>query len=83
MADNVADLTLIHLRRIEQTTSRILEVLERHESRLGRVERDLHELKGDQVLMENRLLNRMNEILDLTRRVDDHEQRIQALESPI
>ena len=87
MADNVADLTLMHLRRIDQTQSRILEVLERHETRLGRIERDvldvrrdIGELKSDQVLMENRMLSRMNEILRLAERVDDHEERLRALE---
>ena len=45
MAENVADVTLMHLRRMDQTLSRVLEVLERHETRMGRVERDLLELK--------------------------------------
>ena len=77
MADNVADLTLAHVRKIDQTVSRIWEVMDRHETRMGRVERDMlelrrdlgdlkrdiSELKGDQILMENRLLNRMNETL--------------------
>jgi hypothetical protein len=71
MADNVADLTLAHVRKIDQTVSRIWEVMQRHETRIGRVERDvlelkrdIGELKSDQVLMENRLLNRMDEILN-------------------
>jgi len=77
--------------------SRIWEVLQRHETRTGRGERDVLELKrdvgelkrdvgevrSDQVLMENRLLNRMDEILKLTARVEEHDQRLDALEHPI
>ena len=66
MAESVADLTLAHVRKIDQTVSRIWEALNRHDTRMGRVERDLlelkrdiGELKNDQILMENRLLNRM------------------------
>ena len=72
MADNVADLTLAHVRKIDQTVSFIWEVVQRHDTRMGRIERDLlelrcdiGELKSDQVLMENRLLNRMDENLKL------------------
>jgi len=88
MAENVADLTLAHVRKIDQTVSRIWEVLNRH-TRMGRIERDLlelkrdiGELKNDQILMENRLLNRMNEIIDLDRRVDEHDRRLESLEQP-
>ena len=90
MADNVADLTLAHVRKIDQTVSRIWEVMQRHETRIGRVERDvlelkrdIGELKSDQVLMENRLLNRMDEILKLATRVQDHEERLGVLEHPV
>ena len=81
MAENVADLTLMHLRRMDQSLSRVLEVLERHDIRLGRIERDILEVKNDQISMENRLLNRLNEILDLDRRVEDHELRLATVES--
>ena len=97
MAENVADLTLAHVRKIDQTVSRIWEVLERHETRMGRVERDLldlkrdigevkrdvGELKSDHILTENRLLNRMNETLDLSRRVDEHDRLLETLEQPV
>ncbi len=83
MTENVADLTLLHLRRIDQTQTRILEVLERHDARLGRIERDVHEMKSDLIIIENRILSRMNEILDLVRRVDDHEARMRTLEGSI
>ena len=82
MAENVADLTLMHLRRMDQTLSRILEVLERHETPLGRIERNVLEVRNDQVLRENRLLNRMNEILDLDRRVEDHGGGWKPLRAP-
>ena len=97
MAENVADLTLAHVRKIDQTVSRVWEVLERHDTRMGWVERDLlelkrhigevkrdiGELKSDQILMENRMLSRMNEILDLARRVDEHDRRLETLEQPV
>lgn len=90
MADNVADLTLAHVRKIDQTVLFIWEVVQRHDTRMGRVERDIlelkrdnGELKSDQVLMENRLLNRMDDPLKLTARVKDHDQRLDALGHPI
>jgi hypothetical protein len=90
MADNVADLTLAHVRKIDQTLSRVWEVLERHETRMSRVERDvlelkrdIGELKSDQILMENRLLNRMDEILKLTTRVEGHNRRLDTLEAQL
>ena len=46
-ADNVADLALMHLRRMDPTLSHVLEVLERHQTRMGRSERDIGELKRD------------------------------------
>ena len=95
MAENVADLTLAHVRKIDQTVSLIWEVLNRHDTRLGRVERDflelrrdigelkrdIGELKSDQILMENRLLNRMDETLTLRARIEDHDERLDALEA--
>jgi hypothetical protein len=88
MADNVADLTLAHVRKIDQTVSFIWEVVQRHDTRMGRIERDLlelkrdiGELKSDQVLMENRLLNRMDENLKLRTRVEDHDERLEAIQA--
>ena len=97
MADNVADLTLAHVRKIDQTVSHIWEVLQRHDTRMGRVERDVLELRrdigelkrdvgevrSDQVLMENRLLSRMDDIMKLTARLEEHDQRLEALEHPV
>ena len=81
MADRVADLTLVHLPRIEQKQDRMLDVLERHDVRLGRLERDVHEIEGDLITIENQLLSRMNEILNVVERVDDHESRLRTLEN--
>jgi hypothetical protein len=86
MADNVADLTLAHVRRIDQTVSFVWEVVQRHDT--PRIERDLLELrddigefKSDQVLMENRLLNRMDENLKLRTRVEDHDEWLEAIQA--
>ena len=88
MAETVADLTLAHVRSIDKTMSHVLEVLERHDTRLGRVERDIGELKrdlgevkSDLILLENRMLGRMNEILNLVRQVDEHDRRLESLET--
>jgi hypothetical protein len=88
MADNVADLTLAHVRKIDQTVSFIWEVVQRHDTRMGRMERDLlelrrdvGELKSDQVLRENRLMNRMDENLKLRTRVEDHDERLEAIQA--
>ena len=90
MAENVADLTLAHVRSIDKTLVHVLEVLERHDTRLGRVERDILELKrdiaevkSDMILMENRVLSRMNEILRFTQRLEDHDRRLEHLEQPL
>lgn len=61
---------------------RVSEILLRHEERLGRIERDVSEIKGDLVLMENQILNRMTEIFHVTRRLEDHDERLAALENP-
>ena len=95
MSENVADLTLAHVRKIDQTVSMMWEVLNRHDTRMGRVERDLlecrrdigelkrdiGELKSDHILMDNLLLNRMDEILKLRVRVDQHDKRLGAFEA--
>lgn len=81
---DVASHTLKWMRRIDEKfdrteakLDRVIDVLLRHETRLGRIERDLNEVKSDQVLLENRLLNQMNEILAATRRVDELASKIE------
>src|SRR5262245_918677 len=59
------------VRRIELKIDSAMEVLTRHETRLGRVERDIHEVKGDAILIENRMLNNMNSILHVVERTDE------------
>ncbi len=56
---------------------------------MGRVERDIGNSSemlqnlNDQILMENRMLTRLNEILDLPKRVDDHDRRLERLEQTL
>jgi monothiol glutaredoxin len=64
----VANVTFAYLRRIENQLTKVMEILLRHETRPGRVERDIGEVKrdvgevkSDIVLLENRLLTQMNE----------------------
>ncbi len=67
----VANLTLAHLRRIESQLAKMMDVMLRHETRLGRIERDVNEVKSDLVLLENRLLTQTNELLQLVQRMDE------------
>jgi hypothetical protein len=53
----VANATFAYLRRIENTLLKVMENLLRHETRHGRIERDLGEVKSDIGLLENRILN--------------------------
>ena len=87
----VANITFAYLRRIENQLGKVMEVLLRHDTRIGRVERDMGELKrdigelkrdigelrSDMVLLENRILTQTNEILTVVQRVDDHQQRLE------
>jgi hypothetical protein len=80
----VASITFAYLRRIENQLGKVMEVLLRHDTRIGRVERDIGELKrdigefkSDMMMMENRLLTQSNEVLPIVQRVDDHQQRLE------
>jgi hypothetical protein len=75
----VASVTFAYLRRIEGQLGKIMEVLQRHETRLGRVERDTGEVKSDIVLLENKMLSQTNEILTIVRRFDEHQQRLDTV----
>jgi hypothetical protein len=46
--------------------------------RLGRIERDVGEIKSDIVLIANRILNVMNEVLASVR-LDEHQRRLDAI----
>jgi len=83
----IANHTFAYLRRIEGKLDRVdkqvntvTEILLRHETRLGRIERDVGEVKSDLVLLENQILNRINEIFHVTRTLEDHHERIAELE---
>ena len=80
----VANITFAYLRRIENQLSKMMDVLLRHETRLGRIERDMGELKrdigeakSDIVLLENRMLTQTNEILSPVHRIDEHQRGLQ------
>ena len=75
----IASVTFAFLRRIEGQLAKITEVLLRHETRLGRVERDIGEVKSDIVLLENKMLSQTNEILTVVQRLDEHQQRFETV----
>lgn len=51
----------------------ILRLSQRMEEGFGSLQRDMTDIRSDLTLLENNLLSRHNEILDLARRVDDPE----------
>jgi len=70
-SENVASHTLAFLRRIDKRLENIWDVLLRHDIRLGRIERDLNEVKSDVVLLENRTLTQTNEVLGQVQTVNE------------
>jgi hypothetical protein len=76
---NVASHTLELLRRIDGRLDQIGETLLRHDTRLGRIERDVNEVKSDVVLLENRALNQVNEAYSLKGEVQTIHAKLDAL----
>src|SRR5262245_26705205 len=86
----VASFTLAYLRRLDKNVNTVMEILLRHDTRLGRVERDIGELKrdisevkrdigevnSDIVLLENRILTQANENLRAVEQLDEHQRRL-------
>ena len=79
-AQGVANHTLVLLRAMDRKLDHVIETLARHDVRLGRVERDVSELrrdvgevKSDLVLLENRVLTQTNEILHLVHRLNEQD----------
>ncbi|WP_293810372.1 hypothetical protein [uncultured Bosea sp.] len=72
-SQNVASHTLVLLRTMDRKLDHVIETLSRHDVRLGRLERDVAEVKSDLVLLENRLLTQTNEILRIVYRLDEQE----------
>ena len=81
-SDSIASHTLAYLRRIEKRLEQIWDMLLRHDTRLGRIERDVNEVKSDQVLLENRMLTQTNEILTVVHRIDEQQQRLDRIDTP-
>lgn len=69
----VANHTLVLLRSMDRKLDHVIETLGRHDVRLGRLERDLGEVKTDLVLIENRMLPQTNEILRIVHRLDQQD----------
>ena len=72
----VANVTFACLWRIEDNLGKVMDVLERHDTRLGRLERDVGEVKSDIVLLDNKMLSQTNQILSVVERIDEHQQRL-------
>lgn len=66
------------LRDIKRALEGVREVLERQETRLGRLERNTNELKSDLVLIENQMLTRMNESIRLQLKIEEIVERLDA-----
>ena len=59
-AGKVASHTLALLRSLDKKVDLVLETQGRHTERLGRLERDLTEVKSDIALLENKVLSAPN-----------------------
>lgn len=80
--DEADNLTLRHLRSLRRDMAAVLEnqardrqlitrLAARMDQSVGEIRRDIADLRGDVVLLENGLLNRHNELLSVMRRLDD------------
>lgn len=72
-SQNVASHTLVLVRTMDRKLDHVIGTLSRRDVRLGRLERDVAEVKSDLVLLENRLLTQTNEILRIVHRLDEQE----------
>ncbi len=70
---SVASHTLVLLRAMDRKLDHVIETLSRHDVRLGRLERDVGEVKSDLVLLENRVLTQTNEILRVVQRLNEQD----------
>lgn len=69
----VASHTLVLLRSMDRKLDHVIETLGRHDVRLGRLGRDIGEVKSDLVLLENRMLTQTNEILRIVHRLNEQD----------
>jgi hypothetical protein len=67
---DVASHTLAYLRSLDRKVELILETQQRHTDGLASFDRDLLEVTGDIVLLENMILTNQMEILGIVRRLD-------------
>ena len=81
-----ASATFAYLRHIENQMKQMMVLLLRHDTPLGRVERDISEvkrdvgeLKSDIVLLENKMLSQTNQILAVVERIDEHQHRLNTI----
>jgi hypothetical protein len=69
-ADTVASHTLAYLRSHGRKLDLVLETLARHGERLGRLEREVGEIKSDIALLESKVLTSQTEMLTILYRLD-------------
>jgi|tagenome__1003787_1003787.scaffolds.fasta_scaffold19317865_1 hypothetical protein len=58
----VASITFAYLRRIENQLGKVMEVLLRHDTRIGRVERDVGEVKRDIAELKSEIMRDIREL---------------------
>lgn len=79
---------------IEKTMIQMVDLLSRHAMKAERsdrdnresfvrIERDLGEVKSDAIISENKILDRFNESLALSPRIDKQEERLDNIEKPL
>jgi hypothetical protein len=69
-ASSIASHTLAYLRSHDKKLDLILETLARHSERLGRLERDVGEIKSDIALLENKVISNQTEVLMILHQLD-------------
>jgi hypothetical protein len=88
--NKVESLSVLHLQDVRRRLDQLHELALRHIDRLGRVERDLNEVKSDIILLENRSLSAGTDLIGLNRKLDDaagktteKDQRLTRIEAKL
>jgi len=79
---------IAYLGRLENQLDKMMELLLRQETRIGRIEhevgeakRDIVEVKSDAKMLKNTMVSATSEILSLVMRIDDRQRRLQKAEA--
>lgn len=74
----IQSLTLEQLRAVRREQRLLFDAATAHSERLGRVARDLNELKSDMVLMENKWFSADGHVINIDRKIEALTEKIDA-----